>query len=151
MMDCKHFKDCKDFLPVCEDSRIICYNYKPKDPVIYVPEGIEFEDDDLGVLGLRFGNDQDLWWNHYNKFWMVTKFPECKKVKTKLTPIDRKDLKAGDWAYINNHNRIDSYDLKEKVYYKLILDKKRHVCVGEDMNVCVAEYGYDYWWKVEKV
>lgn len=148
MMKCEEcnnvHKILDDIVKVINDGKS-----KPKDPVIYIPEGIEFKEIIFaGTLGLEFGNSQVLFYS--GSMWMVSN-SGGETIKTKLTPIDRKDLKAGDWAYINNHNRIDSYDLKEKAYYKLILDKKRHVCVGEDMNVRVAEYGYDYWWKVEKV
>jgi len=127
--------------------------YVKPDDTIYVPEGIEFE----GVsssregLGLVFGNKQVLFWGYSVGTWKVYYSDLITKVKYKLIPCKREDLRRGDWGYAIDWE--DPYEsISSKDSYKLILNDKEHLFVSiEGKNIICSAYIYDFWYKVVPV
>jgi len=109
-----------------------------------VPENIEFEATDNDMVGLKFDGDRSLW---FYTNWNVSVCYTINKVKCKLVPCKREDLKPGDWAF-----RCDNKepDFSEKSLYCLIIDDKDYLSVRCDSVVGLDSTSYEYWYKVVK-
>ena len=153
-MDCKECKNYQTNLDPIAKLPEMCLHYKPKDETIYVPEGIEFtERQGVYGMGLRFGNNQELYYFYRSSLssdglWKVDESSKQLKVKTKLTPIDRKDLKAGDWAYLSGY-KVTVGDCKSQ--YHLIVNSGESKWIDrEDIKTSNISDNSVNWWKVEK-
>jgi hypothetical protein len=114
-----------------------------KEDIIYTPENIVFEEYS-NKLWLHFNTDRMLGFGCNG--WVVTgKLNGI--VKTKLTPCKREDLKARDFAFGSNKEKLDFTD---KEQYCLIIDDNKYRYVSRDEDVgAISGNPYKYWWKVE--
>ena len=123
-----------------------------KDDTIYVPDCIEFEKVGGGRFGLKFGNDQCLFWGSLNKIWRVGIYFKRNKIKCKLIPCEREELAVGDWAYATNI--VDYDNKKEPVNYKLIISDKEHLYIRFEDNIYYpqpSDLTFSNWYKVVPV
>jgi len=118
------------------------FSKKAEDKSIPVPDNIEFEKISECKVGLKFDENRVL---YYFDGWRVTDYDNIHKVKTKLVPCKREDLKTGDWAY---HWDKKNPDFRNKLYYGLIIDYKSHRFIENNKDIIVSESEWKYWWKV---
>jgi len=161
LKDVHNCKKCEKFKRKDPHYSDECKNYQPKDDTIYVPEGIKFYEsrDPSKSLFLEFGDRQGVGYSHNAKGWMVgfTDRPgicgQAIKIKTKLTPYKRNELKPGDWAYSYDEEKPNgdhhaSYRLCVGIYG---VTYNRFVHITGVNGVEPYNMNDKYWFKVEKV
>jgi hypothetical protein len=124
--------------------------YKQKDDIIYVPDSISMlEAAFSSIMGITFNNNTQLLYLTDSLYcvYPTSRIKPINKIKCKLVACERKDLKAGDIAYMSN-NDLD--DINYLQYYNLILSNDETICVC-NKNIYYDYDEYSYCYKVVKV
>lgn len=125
-----------------------CWSTLKEEKPILVPENIKIERWCIGIGGdklwIKFNEwKQSLCYSHW-----IYKVHEAldNTIQCKLTPCKREDLKPWDTAYCSN--------LEEQIFndidmYCKILNQKECVFVMDNTGIELADFDYDYRYKVE--
>lgn len=118
-----------------------------EDPVIYVPDEIEFEKYPE-MLGMKFDKNSSLAFLKGNGL-HVSRFCEFNKTKCKLTPCKWEDLEIGDWGF--RHDTPNPLVFNTKILYMLKVSDFKYRYIDMYENIILSQPEFKYYWKVEGV
>lgn len=149
-LGCEHSKDIDCTKRPITNIAFFCERYLKKQPVIYVPEKVQFDAaDDSTSIGLLFNKGkQAIYWDGVFKVFQVST-PCTPIIKPKLFPCEKGDIGVGEWGFAND---FEDGDFKEKGRYFLNIGEtsigKTFTCILHDTFIQPVNFSYNYWWKV---
>lgn len=112
-----------------------------------------YEDGDKLHIGFN-NNTQSLGYSSKNKgsFYVVYPvFGDWKKIKCKLTPCKRENLKAGDTAFWTYESEIKIDELIDITSYCKIINEKDAICIEHNLTCICTDDKDIFWYKVEPI